>query len=76
MVTTIQLTEHVKSELDNLRKEKETYEEIIISLLQSAQESKKRQEELLIEGCKEMYNDTKKINKDWEIVNSSDEWEW
>src|SRR3989339_426317 len=63
MVTTIQLNENVKNALDRLKTNKETYEEIILKLMQIAEKQKREQEELLIEGCKEMYNDMLEIKK-------------
>ena len=66
MVTTIQLNEDVKKTLDRLKSNKETYEDIIVNLIKSVEEQKKNQEDLLIEGCKEMYEDMLKIAKEWE----------
>lgn len=66
MVTTIQLNEDVKKQLDRLKTGRETYEEIILNLMKIAEECKMKQEELLIEGCKEMYNDMLEISKEWE----------
>ncbi|MBS3079784.1 hypothetical protein J4218_06695 [Candidatus Pacearchaeota archaeon] len=76
MVTTIQLNENVKNALDRLKTNKETYEEIILKLMQIAEKQKREQEELLIEGCKEMYNDMLEINKEWEAVDAEMNWEW
>lgn len=66
MVTTIQLNENVKKALDKMKSNKETYEEVIVNLMKFAEEHKRKQEQLLIEGCKEMYDDTLKIAKEWE----------
>ena len=66
MVTTIQLNENVKKILDRMKSTKETYEDIIVNLIKSVEEQKKNQEDLLIEGCKEMYEDMLKIDKEWE----------
>ena len=66
MVTTIQLNEDVKKTLDRMKSNKETYEDIIVNLIKSVEEQKKNQEDLLIEGCKEMYEDMLKIDKEWE----------
>ena len=66
MVTTIQLNENVKKTLDRMKSAKETYEDIIVNLIKSVEEQKKNQEDLLIEGCKEMYEDMLKIAKEWE----------
>ena len=66
MITTIQLNENVKRTLDRMKSNKETYEDIIVSLIESVQEQEKKQDELLIEGCKEMYEDMLKMAKEWE----------
>lgn len=76
MVTTIQLNENVKKELDKLKKDKKTYEEVILELMDIAEIHKREQEELLIEGCKEMYEDMLKINKEWESADADIDWEW
>ena len=66
MVTTIQLNENVKNALDRMKSNKETYEEVILNLMKIAEKNKREQEQLLIEGCKEMYDDMLKITKEWE----------
>ena len=66
MVTSIQLNEDVKKALDRLKTNKETYEEVILNLMEVAEKHKIEQEELLIEGCKEMHGDMLKIAKEWE----------
>ncbi|MBT4136173.1 hypothetical protein HOD75_01745 [archaeon] len=76
MVTTIQINENIKSELDKLKSKKESYEEIIINLLKIAQESKRKQEELLIEGCKEMAEENLKITREFEAIEDFKGWEW
>ena len=76
MVTTIQLNESAKAQLDKLNTGKETYEEIILKLIQLTEEHRRKQEELLIEGCKVMAEDMIKINKEWEAVDSDLDWEW
>ena len=76
MITTIQLNEDVKKSLDLLKTNKETYEEVIVNLMQIAEECKRKQEHLLIEGCKEMHQDMLKICKEWEKIDSDIDWEW
>jgi thiamine monophosphate synthase len=66
MVTTIQLNESTKNSLLQLREKKETYEEIILNLIKLTELQKRKQEELLIEECKEMYDENLKIAKEWE----------
>ena len=76
MVTTIQLNEDVKKALDRLKTRKETYEQIILNLMKLAEENKRKQEELLIEGYKEMAEESLKIAKEFEAIENLDEWEW
>lgn len=76
MVTTIQLNENVKKELDKLKKDKKTYEEVILELINIVKSRKREQEELLIEGCKEMAEENLKITKEFEAIENLDEWIW
>ncbi len=76
MVTTIQLNENVKNALDRLKSNKETYEEVIINLMKIAEKCKRDQEKLLIEGYKEMAEESLKINKEFEAIESDFDWEW
>ena len=77
MVTTIQLNEDVKSALDRMKeKRNETYEETILGMMQAVEEMKRRRDELLIEGCKEMAEEDLKITKEFEAIENLDDWEW
>jgi predicted CopG family antitoxin len=76
MVTTIQLNENVKRILDRLKTSKETYEEVILNMIKTVEEQKRKQEELLIEGCKEMAEENLKITKEFEVIENLDNWEW
>ena len=75
MITTIQLNESVKKDLDRLKVSKETYEQIILNLIKIAEECQRKQEELLIEGCKEMAEENLKITKEFEAIENLDDWE-
>jgi len=67
MVTTIQLNENVKLSLDRMKETgKETYEQVILNLMKTAEKYRREQENLLIEGCKEMYEDMLEMTKEWE----------
>ena len=67
MITTIQLNEGTKNALLRLKdSEKQTYEEIILNLIKQSEIQKRKQEELIIEGCKEMAEDSLRIVKEWE----------
>lgn len=76
MVTTIQLDENVKKMLEKLKSGKETYEEVIINLIKSSEMNKTKQEQLLIEGCREMSEENMKITKEFEAIENLDDWEW
>jgi len=67
MITTIQLNENVKKELERMKEStKETYEEVILSLIRFAEQQKRKQKELLVEQCKEMYEEDIRIAKEWD----------
>jgi len=76
MVTTIQLNENVKNALDRMKSNKETYEEIIVNLMKTAEKCKREQEQLLIEGYKEMAEESLKITKEFEAIEEDFDWEW
>ena len=76
MVTTIQLNEDVKKELDRLKSVKKTYEEVIVELMKIAEQCKRNQEQLLIEGCNAMAEENLKITKEFEAIENIKDWEW
>jgi len=76
-ITTIQLRESVKRVLESLKeKQNQSYEDVIVKLIDESEMKKKMQEELIIEGCKEMYNDMLEITKEWESTDAMLDWEW
>ena len=76
MVTTIQLNENVKSALDRLKSNKETYEDIIVKMINQIDEQKRKHVELMIEGAKETAEESLKITKDFETIEEDFDWEW
>ncbi len=76
MITTIQIRENVKDELDRLKTGKESYEEVILGLMKIAEKAKRGQEQLLIEGYKEMAEESSRINKEFEAVEEDFDWKW
>ena len=76
MVTTIQLNEDVKRILDKLKIGRETYEEVIVKMMTDLEKQKREQEQLLIEGCKEMAGENLKITKEFEAIEDLSQWEW
>ena len=76
MVTTIQLNENVKNALDRMKTNKETYEEVILNLMKIAEKYNREQKQLLIEGYKEMAEESLKIAKEFEAIEDLSRWEW
>jgi len=76
MVTTIQLSENVKDSLNQLKSNKETYEQIIVNLINQSEEQKRKHIELMIEGAKETAEESLKINKEFEAIEEDFDWEW
>jgi len=77
MITTIQLNENVKNALNQMKETKrESYEEVIVKMMHLIEKQKREQEELLIEGCKAMAEDSLRMNKEWEKIDSELDWEW
>lgn len=76
MITTIQLNEDVKNALDRMKTNKETYEQVILNLMRIAEKCKREQEQLLIEGCKVMAEESLKITKEFEAIEDFKDWEW
>ena len=67
MITTIQLNENVKNSLDRMKESsRETYEEVIVKMMKINEKYKREQEQLLIEGYKEMSAESLRIAKEWE----------
>ena len=76
MITTIQLNENVKNQLDRMKANKESYEEVILTLMKIAEQCKREQENLLIQGYKEMAEESLKINKEFDAIEEDFEWGW
>ena len=75
MVTSIQLNEDVKNALDKMKSDKETYEQVILNLMRIAEKCRREQEQLLIEGYKEMAEESLRITKEWESTDATLDWE-
>ncbi len=72
MVTSIQIHEVVKKELDILKENnKESYEDVIMRLIESAEKQKRTQAEFLIQGYKEMAQESLKITKEWAVTETN-----
>jgi len=76
-ITSIQIRENVKRVLEKLKeKPNESYEDVIVNLLREKEKSRKKQISLLIEGCKEMAEESLKITREWETTDATIDWEW
>ncbi|MCD4760092.1 hypothetical protein K8R33_04350 [archaeon] len=77
MVTTIQLKEDVKMVLNRMKTtSNETYEDVIVRVVNDVEKQKKMQEDLLIEGHKEMAEESLRIIKEFEYADSELDVEW
>jgi hypothetical protein len=77
MVTTIQLNEPVKIALDQMKDlKRQTYEQVILYLLEFVEYQKRKQEALMIEGYKEMAEESLKIAKEFDQIEDFRDWEW
>jgi len=76
MITTIQLNDQTKNSLSEIKQQGETYEALIIRMMQLLELKKQKQEELLIEGYKEMADESLKITKEFEAIEEDFDWEW
>ena len=73
MITSIQIHEKLKHELDSLKlKSRESYEEVILRIIDSFEKQKRSQIKLLIEGYKETAEEDLKQIKEW----STSELDW
>ncbi len=66
MLTTIQIHEDVKNQLLGFKtKPKETYEQVIVNLMDIAKKNKAEDKELLKQGYSEMAKDASSINDEY-----------
>lgn len=77
MISTIQLRQNVKQSLENLKqKDNESYEDVIVRLIQKNEEDWRKDKKLLEEGYKEMAEESLKITKEFESIDEDFDWEW
>jgi len=77
MVTTIQLRENIKDALGKMKKSpRESFEDVILKLLKIAEEQKRKQENLMIEGCKEMAKDSLRICEEFKYADAEIGCKW
>ncbi len=77
MISSIQIHEETKRSLERFKEDKkQSYEEVIEKLIEQAVKRENEREQLLIEGYKEMAQDSLQITKEWESSEEMLEWEW
>ena len=77
MTSTIQLSNQVKETLATYRtSSRESYEKIIINLISEFEQKKRADNELLIEGCKDMAKESLKICHEWEHIDKEVNAKW
>ncbi|MEK6892694.1 MAG: antitoxin VapB family protein [Nanoarchaeota archaeon] len=77
MISSIQLREDVKMQLARYKeKGNESFEDVIVKLIKQIEIQKRTQKDLLIEGYKEMAEESLRINKEWETTDATLDWEW
>jgi hypothetical protein len=79
MISSIQLSRQTKELLDRIRTSpRESYEDIIVGMINEKEKQKKDFEELMIEGYKEMADDDLKMAKEWEstLMDGLDDEDW
>lgn len=77
MISSIQLREDVKLQLASFKeKENESFEDVIVRMMQQIEKQKKEKNYLLIEQCKVMAEDDLRITKEWEKTDNTLDWEW
>lgn len=68
-ISSIQIRESVKRELEKLKqKSNESYEDVIVSLISSKQHKKNELEKMIREECEEMAEENLKIAKEGETA--------
>jgi len=77
MITTIQLRDNIKDALGRMKENpRESFEDVILKLLKIAEEQKRKQEDLIIEGYKEMAEDSLRICNEFKYADAEIECEW
>ena len=71
MLTTIQLNETVKMQLNRMKDtNKQTYEDVIVEMINKLEKQKRKKINLLKEGYREMQQETILVNEEWSSVDN------
>ena len=76
MLTTIQIHKETKDQLEAIKEKNESFEEVIERLIEKNEVEKRTNEKMMIQGCREMAEDSLRITKEWEPIDSKLDWEW
>jgi|GEM_PF-1897067 len=77
MITSIQIHDNVKKQLDQLKEtSKESYEEIIIKMIHAIEKQKREMKQLLKQGYEEMAEENLKMLKEWSAIDNELDWKW
>ena len=74
--TTIPVSREFHDWLKSKGKKGESYEDIILKIMKHIENEKRHKIEAMVEGCKEMAEDSLRITKEWETTDSRLDWEW
>jgi len=76
MVTTIQLNFELKNQLDKLKINRETYEDVILRLMKMVEKNNREKEQLLIEGCRATAEENLNMTKEFAAIEDLKDWKW
>lgn len=77
MISSIQVSDKLKKTLNNFRASpKESYEQIILKLINEIENQKSDYEKRLIEECQAISDESLRITKDFESIEDLDNWKW
>ena len=77
MVTTIQVSDKLKDTLSLMKESSsQSYEQVILQIIRTLEEQKRKHVDLMIEGAKETAEESLKITREFEAIEEDFDWEW
>ena len=76
MLTTIQIHKETKDQLESIKEKNESFEDVIERLIEKNELEKRMNKKRMIEGWKEMAEESLRITKEWEPIDNKLDWEW
>ena len=77
MVTTIQVSDKLKNTLSLMKESSsQSYEQVILQIIRTLEEQKRKHVDLMIEGAKETAEESLKITREFEAIEEDFDWEW